>query len=93
MPDQITHPSPEELNAFSLGQLPVDAAAAVEHHVSECQPCCETLLGLASDDTFVELIQEAEQLPTDLAADQVGESGNRSSIPEIPAPLAEHPRY
>ena len=72
---QTTHPSPEELSAFSLGQLPPDEAAVVESHISECQPCCETMLGLSSDDTFVALLQEAKQLPTDQTLDQDGFDG------------------
>ena len=61
MTNQLTHPTPEELKAFSLGQLSPEDAEAVEDHVGECQPCCETLLGLSSDDTFVALLQEANQ--------------------------------
>jgi hypothetical protein len=59
MPDPSTHPSREELSAYSLGQLPPDEAAAIDSHISECQPCCETIVGMSSDDTFVGLLQEA----------------------------------
>ena len=53
MTKQLPHPTPEELNAFSLGQLSAENSATVEAHIGECPPCCETLLGLSSDDTFV----------------------------------------
>ncbi len=94
MSEQATHPSREELSAFSLGQLTPAAAAELESHISECQPCCETLLSLSSDDTFVELLQEAEQLPSDRTVDPGRVSlGQSSSTQDIPVPLAEHPRY
>ena len=93
MAKQTTHPSPDQLSAFSLGQLPTDAAAAVERHISDCQPCCETLLGLSSDDTFVQLLQEVEQLPTDKTIDHDIVSGEPKSKRDVPGPLVEHPRY
>ena len=93
MSERAIHPSPEELSAFSLGQLPRDAAVAVECHISECQPCCDTLLGLSSDDTFVGLLQEAEQLPPDQTVDRDLSAPQSPSSQDVPAPLAEHPRY
>ncbi len=56
MTEQLTHPTLEQLSGFSRGQLPPEDAEAVEAHVGECEPCCETLLGLSSDDTFVALL-------------------------------------
>ncbi len=94
MPEQTTHPSPEELVAYSLGQLSRDEAAIIESHISECQPCCETIVGLSSDDTFVALLQEARQLPPDQMVDQQDQSTKSSaSLLDVPGPLAEHPRY
>lgn len=93
MSEQTTHPSPEGLNAFSLGQLPPDAAVAVESHISDCQPCCDTLLGLSSDDTFVGLLQEAEQLPPEQTVGHGLAAPQSSSSQDVPVPLAEHPRY
>ena len=92
MPPQTTHPSPNELSAFSLGQLPPDEAAVVESHISHCQPCCETMLGLSSDDTFVALLQTAKR-STDQTADQHISTACASSPPNVPAALADHPRY
>ncbi|MDG2224653.1 MAG: serine/threonine-protein kinase [Rubripirellula sp.] len=93
MPTQTPHPSAKQLSDFSSGQLSSQAAAEVENHISECQPCCETLLGLASDDTFIERLQEAEQLSIDKTADQNLVSDNLCSLPEVPDLLALHPRY
>jgi tRNA A-37 threonylcarbamoyl transferase component Bud32 len=90
---QATHPSPEKLSAFTLGRLPLHEAADVESHVSECRPCCETMLGLASDDTFVGLLKDAGRL-----SDAEGpRSGDRSVTADgqsgAPQPLTEHARY
>ncbi len=70
----------------------------VESHVSECAPCCQTLLSQPADDTFVDLLKQAEQLPVRLlqhdGVDDQGSlnSGTTSSY-EIPSQLAQHPRY
>ena len=40
----------------------VAEAAILESHIGECSPCCETLLGLQSDDTFVGLLQNSEDV-------------------------------
>lgn len=90
MSHSATHPSPAELSAFSLGQLAPDEASVVETHVSECQRCSETMLGLSSDDTFVGLLQEAKQLPPDR---QDIPTGNVSRLSDAPEELANHLRY
>ena len=85
MPALLQHPSLKELTAFSGGHLPPDEAATVESHIGECGPCCETLLSLSSEDTFVELLrqtQNSEELSESLEADEA-----------IPPALADHPRY
>ena len=92
MPDQATHPSREELNAYSLGELTEDKAVAIDSHISECRPCCETIVDLSSDDTFLGLLKEARQLPTDQTVEQDG-SPVKPSSPDVPTALAEHPRY
>jgi len=94
MPEQTTHPSEAELSAYNLGQLPPDEAAVIENHISECEPCCETIIGMSSDDTFVALLQEARQLPTDQTLDSEGSTAKpSSSFNNVPASLAEHARY
>ncbi len=92
MPEQTTHPSHEQLSAYNRGQLLPDEAVAIETHISDCEPCCETIIGLSSDDTFVGLLKEARQLPTDETVD-VGATAATTFAQEVPAPLAEHPRY
>ncbi|MCM2372111.1 serine/threonine protein kinase [Aporhodopirellula aestuarii] len=94
MPDQAIHPTRAELHSYGLGQLSPDKATAIEMHIRECEPCCETIANLSSNDTFVELLQEAEQLPADQIGDHEGVPIKPSSSSEdIPVPLAEHPRY
>jgi serine/threonine protein kinase len=94
MTEPLTHPSPAELCAFNLGQLAPEAAAVVESHIGECESCCETLLGLKSDDTFVELLQDARRNATDGTVDQNGIALESATSPtKVPAPLANHPRY
>ena len=78
MNEQLTHPTLEQLSGFSRGQLPPEDAEAVEAHVGECEPCCETLLGLSSDDTFVALLQEASQPPSDETLEQFANSQDTS---------------
>jgi anti-sigma factor RsiW len=92
MSDPSPHPTREELSAYSLGQLPQERAAAIDRHISACQPCSETIVGISSDDTFVGLLKEARQLPTDQTVDH-GVTTAPTSYREVPSRLAEHPRY
>lgn len=95
MSDSDLHPSTQQLSAFSLGQLPAQEAAEVEDHISDCGPCCETLLGLSTTDAFVALLQDAKESAdgqtAGLTAD-ASESGLSLSAPVI-SPLTDHPRY
>ena len=93
MSDPSSHPTQEELSAYSLGQLPQERAVAIDSHISECQPCCETIVGLSSDDTFVGLLKEARRLPVDQTLDHDSLGAQSSSHRDIPPELAEHPRY
>ena len=94
MSEPSPHPTREELSAYSLGQLPQERAVVIDNHISECRPCCETIVAISSDDTFVGLLKEARRLPTDQTASQDSSTARPSSPPEdIPMPLAEHPRY
>ena len=89
------HPSKAELSAFSLGQLATEAAEQVEQHINTCSPCCETMLGLSSEDTFVELLQGARKLANNAttSTSQAIEDVRPNNSAEIPAPLADHSRY
>lgn len=92
MPDTLTHPSPEKLAAYGLGQLPPDQATLVEQHVTECETCCETIFDLSSSDTFVDLLYKAKHAPTEQTVDRYGQVISQNSV-EIPEQLVEHPRY
>ncbi|WDI42250.1 protein kinase domain-containing protein [Bremerella sp. P1] len=92
MPEKANHPSPAQLHAFGLGRLSADEATAIEEHINKCEPCCETIVDLSSDDTFLGLLQSVDREPTDQTVDQ--SSGTTTSSSEsVPTPLAEHPRY
>ena len=92
MPKSTAHPSEEQLSAYNLGQLAPGEAVAIESHISKCEPCCDTIMSLSSDDTFVGLLKEARQLPTDQTVDQ-GVVSAAASLQEVPSQLSEHPRY
>jgi anti-sigma factor RsiW len=95
MPEKLTHPTQEKLSAFSLGQLPSEEAAVIEAHVTECQPCCETLLNVSDEDTFVELLKEADRAPDEATVDLNinALSRSREATAEIPPSLLDHARY
>jgi serine/threonine protein kinase len=88
------HPSREELSAYSLGQLPEERAVAIDTHISQCEPCCETIVELSSEDTFAGLLREAGRLQTDQTFESESVPDKSSAASEdIPTPLAEHSRY
>ena len=94
MSEMKSHPSPEQLSAYNLGQLPPDEASTIESHISQCEPCCDTIISLSSDDTFVGLLKEARQLPVDPTLEDDSRAAKPSSFDaDIPPELAEHPRY
>lgn len=94
MPDQSAHPSEEKLSAYNRGLLSPDEAITIETHISDCEACCETIVSLSSDDTFVGLLKEARQLSIDQTLDHDSEPAQSpSSHRDIPPELAEHPRY
>ncbi len=92
MNEPILHPSEDELSAFTLGQLSDEKAEEVERHVSECDPCCETMMTLgADDDTFVGMLKEVGTSPR--SADDTTIDRPAPSNDEIPEPLQNHSRY
>jgi anti-sigma factor RsiW len=92
---ELTHPTPEELSAFGLGQLPPQETAVIEAHITECPPCCETLLGFSEEDTFVALLKEADRNPHEATVELNlnASSDSREAAAEIPPSLLEHARY
>lgn len=89
-----THPTHEELAAYSLGQLPQQQSEAVENHVTRCTPCAETLVELSAEDTFLGLLREADEDPNvdTIDLDKVDPDDDRSSA-KLPPPLRDHPRF
>ena len=82
MSKNTDHPSDEQLSAFALGHLPAVVAKEVEEHISACDSCCETMINLSDDDTFVDLVQRVGSTESGLGKD------NQDSIP---MPLQQHP--
>ena len=94
MTEHSDHPTLEQLSGFSRGQLPPEDAELIETHVGECEPCCETLLGLSSDDTFVALLQEASQPQSDETLRRFAHSQDALvSLDDGASQLIDHPRY
>ena len=85
MPTPLQHPSLKELTAFSHGQLSPTDAVSVESHIEGCGTCCETLLSLSSDDTFVGLLRQTS------GAEELSEQWEDNEA--IPPSLVNHPRY
>lgn len=95
MSQSPSHPSVAELTAFSVGQLSEEAAASVEYHIVECQPCCNTLLELSSNDTFVGLLQDCKEQVNGVTLDLpiVGLSDEDGLERELQSALDEQKRY
>src|SRR5436853_6399304 len=102
---ELAHPSPEQLAAFDLGQLPAAESAQIERHVAECHVCCGHLEAVA-DDALVALLRvsagkpgapPAGEPPETLAEEPVPSNTPRpfpaQARPEIPEELIGHPRY
>ena len=70
-------PEPQQLKLFVLGQLPVSEVEAYEQHLSQCDPCVETIAGLNIEDTFTSLTRQALD-----ESDPVG-SNNHTNEEEI----------
>jgi hypothetical protein len=79
-----THPSAEELAAFTLGTLAEDALAAVAAHVAACTACQERA-DAAPADALLELLRRAHAR-TGRAADTVTEAVAQA---QTPAPLPD----
>lgn len=92
MTNSQPHPSVEDLTAFSTGRLPSEDAASVESHIGECTPCCETLMGLSTEDTFVGLLKETRD-PVHAATIGVSKCATHDNQVQPRTVLANHPRY
>ncbi len=104
MPDALIHPTPQELMAFGLGQLPEAAAAAVADHLAVCPVCRQAVENLPSA-AFPSKVQAARpgdsSVPPGRSATLLGgTSGPANERRASPAPaaglppeLVNHPRY
>jgi formylglycine-generating enzyme required for sulfatase activity/tRNA A-37 threonylcarbamoyl transferase component Bud32 len=98
-----SHPDPEQVRQFGLGQLPDDQARLIENHVTRCARCTRALQRLR-DDTLLGLPRRADtsaECPEAPAAgaplpETLAPSGDSSTLDD-PAtaahPLHDHPRY
>jgi len=91
MSNKVKHPSVEELTAFIAGQLPESQAEDVERHIDDCEPCSQTLVGLSTDDTFVELLKQAGDVSSE--STMVMPHQALPSTRDAATILSEHPRY
>lgn len=64
MPKSSSHPSDHELRSFAAGGLDELAWSEVEKHLTECEDCARRIANLSvNDDTFLESLKHAEELP------------------------------
>src|SRR4051794_11835724 len=76
---KLSHPHPEHLKAFGLGQLAQAQMDEVERHVAECD-LCNAVLEALPDDTLVSLLKDR---PTNPDAPDPAET-----LPPAPSPPA-----
>lgn len=93
MSHSTSHPTPEQLRAFSAGALPAAERSSIESHVSDCQQCGETLLGLSADDTFVDLLREVGKDHSESAITVTPGRLGKPGISRVPEALVSHARY
>ncbi|GAB5440606.1 MAG: hypothetical protein Fues2KO_09550 [Fuerstiella sp.] len=94
MPQQPVHPSDEQLTAYDRGLLSPDEAVVIEAHISDCEPCCETIVSLSADDTFIGLLKDARPQPADrTTAGLQQDDATISTDADWPAEIADLRRY
>jgi serine/threonine protein kinase len=59
MPDAATHPTPQELAAFSQGKLPTNAEETVAVHLEKC-PACRQAIEKMAPDSFIGKVRAAK---------------------------------
>lgn len=79
------HPTKTELDSFVHGQLNEADQQRVEQHLENCHDCCEVLRSIPHDD-LVEKLRSSSHSHEPVSSRGKGEI-------EIPAELADHPRY
>jgi serine/threonine protein kinase/formylglycine-generating enzyme required for sulfatase activity len=84
MPDTASHPTPEQLAAFSQGQLSPAATQTVARHLESC-PRCQAAVR-ASADAFLSNLRDARPDPSGTCL--AGPSPVRPASPAVPPPQA-----
>ena len=95
MPDAMTHPTPQELTAFGLGQLAEAEATAVAGHLEVC-PSCRRVVENLPPDAFVGKVRASRpndsSLPPGRSATLLGgTTGGPQEVSASPAPIAGLP--
>ena len=88
--EQTRHPDAEELRAFAKGLLQPEAAAVIEAHIAACDSCCQVLEEPPAD-SFVRRLRDAKQVSMATTTDAT--TGTLADAANVPAELADHPRY
>ena len=57
-----SHPTPETLRAYGLGQLDEELAATIARHLEAC-PECRRRVAEAAPDTFLDRLRDAQAGP------------------------------
>src|SRR6516162_602725 len=95
-----SHPSAEQLRAFSLGQVDDAELAVIAAHLSGCPACCALLEDRAAEDALLSGLREAakgkDSGPEDAAARgpavRVLRKGLLPAHPDPPADTTQTPR-
>src|SRR5579862_6139313 len=85
MPNAVTHPSAQELNAFGQGKLSDAAATTIARHLETCLDCQEAVANLPPD-AFVAKVKAAKASSSSLPPGQAPVLPTRQpSVPGTPA--------
>src|SRR5215472_16311515 len=88
-----THPTPEQLTAFGLGQVSFADSARIESHVLSCDSCAQAVKAVPNDHLIAVLQQSAVTLRTETGVETVVAPTAAKGPVEVPAELARHTRY
>src|SRR5262245_11049400 len=91
MPDaEASHPSAEQLRAFSLGQVSDAELASLSAHLAACRACCALLDHLAAQDALLARLQDAamrtEVIPADVVQRRAAARVLRQGLLRAPPP-------
>src|SRR5262245_47046619 len=92
-PLQQPHPTPQEFSSFGLVELEDEASAVIEDLITNCTPG-RTVLEQLPGDTFLARLKESARPDRSAAsAPTLTRPAANVSPTEVPAELAQHPRY